>query len=85
MRPIRNQVLVRQISPDEIKTKSGFIIPVPSGIQDDNRRLKAEVVAVADSVTTIKPGEIVEVRKWAGEDYKDMKLLDVREIIGVWE
>jgi co-chaperonin GroES (HSP10) len=85
LKPIRNKVLVKHHSPDEIKTESGIIIPLKTGIEDDNRQLKATVLAVADGVTDVKEGDTVQVRKWAGEDYDGCKLLDVREVVGVWE
>jgi co-chaperonin GroES (HSP10) len=90
MTPIRNKVLVKHISPDELKTDSGIIIPLKSGLEDDNRQIKAEVMAVADTIKDIKVGDIVQVYKWAGSDYshreyQGCKVLEYKEIIGVWD
>lgn len=85
IKPIGNRILVELIKSTN-KTESGFILSDEEKVEQQ----KGKVVSIGlgfgeekETLSSIKPGDIIYFARYGGEDIKDEKGEIIKKIIGI--
>lgn len=76
IKPVNGKVVVENI--DTETTKSGIIL------QSENTG-KARIIAVAEDIDYLHPGDIVVVDKFIGSKYEKYRILDEDDVFAILE
>jgi len=82
LQPLKDRVIVQQLKAEE-KTAGGIFIPESA----QNKEQQGVVVAVAEGITAVKPGDNVIYAQYGGAevtiDNQQYVILDIKDVLAV--
>jgi co-chaperonin GroES (HSP10) len=83
IKPLPDHVLIKHDTPDDM-SKGGVILDTKLKTYD-NKAVEATVIAIADNITDVKVDDKIIIHRLVGEEYKEFHVVEVGDIVGVWE